>query len=235
MDTEYLPPEDAVSQAKEAGCLGISWTFNEPALWFEYTLDSAKNAKAQGLFTNYVTNGSLTEEALDLLSPYLDVYRVDIKGFSNRTYSRIGHIRNFAAILATTEKAKKLGMHMEVVTNVIPGYNDDEHELRNMAAWIKASLGPETPWHVTRFHPHCELDHVPPTPIKTLERAWSLGKEAGLWYVYLGNVPGHRWENTWCHACGALIIERHVFDVLSNKIMSDRCPFCNAMIPGTFG
>jgi len=235
MATEFLSPEDAVSRATERVCLGISWTFNEPALWFEYTLDSAKIAKEQGLFTNYVTNGYLTEEALDMLAPSLDVFRVDIKGFSDRTYSRIGHIRNFAAILATTEKAKKLGMHVEVVTNVIPGYNDDEYELRDLAAWIKASLGPGTPWHVTRFHPHHELAHLPATPIATLERVRNLGKEARLWYVYLGNVPGHRWENTWCHECGELLIERFIFDVLSNKISGNRCPVCKAVIPGTFG
>ena len=234
MDTQYLSPDDAVSQAKEAGCLGISWTFNEPTLWFEYTLDSAKLAKEQGLYTNYVTNGYLTAEALDLLAPCLDVYRVDIKGFSDRTYSRIGHIRNFATILATTVKAKNLGIHVEVVTNVIPGYNDDERELRGLAVWIKANLGQETPWHVTRFYPHHELTHVSATPITTLERIRSMGKKAGLWYVYLGNVPGHDGENTRCHQCDELLIERYIFDVLRNKITNNACPTCGAVIPGRF-
>jgi pyruvate formate lyase activating enzyme len=235
MDTACISPEDAVSRAKDARCLGISWTFNEPSLWFEYTLDTAKIAKPQELHTNYVTNGYLSEEALDMIAPYLDVYRVDIKGFSDRTYARIGHIRKFTGILETAQKAKKHGMHVEVVTNIIPGYNDDEQELGEIAAWIKNSLGSGTPWHVTRFHPHYELDRVPPTPIDTLEKAWSLGKEAGLWYVYLGNVPGHRWENTWCHACGELLIERYIFDILSNRITGNRCPVCKAVIPGKFG
>jgi pyruvate formate lyase activating enzyme len=233
--TEYLSPEEAVSQAKNAGCLGISWTFNEPALWLEYTLDSASFAKEQGLYTNYVTNGFLTEEALDLLASRLDVYRVDIKGFSDRTYARIGHIPEFGSILATTAKAKRLGMHVEVVTNVIPGYNDDEQELRDLAVWIKTNLGRGTPWHVTRFRPHHELAHVPATPIATLERMRDVGKEAGLWYVYLGNVPGHRWENTYCHECGELLIERYLFDVLQNKIMHGSCPMCGTAIPGRFG
>ncbi|HUI44862.1 MAG TPA: AmmeMemoRadiSam system radical SAM enzyme [Nitrospirota bacterium] len=235
MNTEYLSPEDAVSQAVNAGCLGISWTFNEPALWFEYTLDTAKIAKARGVHTNYVTNGSLSEEALDMIAPYLDVYRVDIKGFSARTYSRIAHLPSLQGILAVTEKAKRRGMHVEVVTNIIQGYNDGEHELRGIAAWIHASLGPETPWHVTRFHPHHELGHVQPTPVPTLERAWSFGKEAGLRYVYLGNVPGHRWENTYCHACGDLLIERYVFDIVRNAIKNGTCPKCGAAIPGKFG
>ncbi len=234
MGTEYLSPEDAVSHARDAGCLGISWTFNEPALWFEYTLDSAKAAKDQGLFTKYVTNGYITEEALNRLSPFLDVYRVDIKGFSARTYSRIGHISKFRGILDVTERAKKLGVHVEVVTNVILGHNDDERELRDLAAWMKTNLGTGTPWHVTRFHPHHELAYIPPTPIDTLENTWTLGKEAGLWYVYLGNVPGHRWENTYCHACGDLLIERYIFDVLQCRIENGRCPKCGTTIPGKF-
>ncbi len=233
-DTEYLSPEDAVSQAKKADCLGISWTFNEPALWFEYTLDSAKVAKEQGLYTNYVTNGYLSREALDRLAPHLDVFRVDIKGFSDRTYSRIGHIAKFSGILDVTERAKEKGLHVEVVTNVIPGYNDDVRELRDLAAWVKTSLGQDTPWHVTRFHPHHDLSRVPATPVDTLERIRDLGREVGLWYVYLGNVPGHKGENTRCHKCGELLIERHIFDVLQNKIKNSACPACGTVIPGRF-
>lgn len=234
MHTEYLSPEDLVSRAKSAGCIGISWTFNEPALWFEYTLDSARLAKSQGLYTNYVTNGFITEEAFDMIAPFLDVYRVDIKGFSEETYMRIGHIKDFRGILEITEKAKEYGIHVEVVTNVTPGFNDSETELRGIASWIKNSLGPEVPWHVTRFHPHLELSHVPPTPVSKLEEAWSIGKEEGIWYVYLGNVPGHRAENTYCHMCGELLIERYVFDILKNRITDNRCPKCNVIIPGRF-
>ncbi len=235
MATEYCSPEEAVSRAKEAGCLGISWTFNEPALWFEYTLDSAKLAKASGLCTNYVTNGFLTEEALEQIAPVLDVYRVDIKGFSDRTYARIGHVTKFSGILDATAGAKRKGLHVEVVTNIIPGYSDDEEELRRLAAWIRTALGPETPWHVTRFHPHHELSAVPPTPIAALERMRDLGREAGLWYVYLGNVPGHDAENTRCHRCGELLIERYIFDVLQNRIKNGACPACGVVIPGRFG
>jgi pyruvate formate lyase activating enzyme len=134
MYSEYLPPEDLVKRARIAGCIGISWTFNEPVLWFEYTLDSAKRAREQGLYTNYVTNGYITEEALDAIAPFLDVYRVDLKGFSEETYQRIGHVKDYQKILETTEKAKEYGMHVEVVTNVIPGYNDSERELRGIAS-----------------------------------------------------------------------------------------------------
>jgi pyruvate formate lyase activating enzyme len=235
MHTEYLSPEEAVAQAKAAACTGISWTFNEPTLWFEYTLDSAKLAKAQGLYTNYVTNGYISEEALDMIAPFLDVYRVDIKGFSESTYMRIGHIKDFHLILEIAKKAKGYGMHVEVVTNVIPGYNDSETELRAIASWIRNDLGPEVPWHVTRFHPHLELSNLPPTPVAYLERARSIGKEEGLWYVYLGNVPGHKGENTYCHQCGKLLIERYIFDVLKNRMKGNQCPACKAVIPGRFG
>jgi pyruvate formate lyase activating enzyme len=234
MNTEYLSPEKLVAQAKETGCTGISWTFNEPALWFEYTLDSAGLAKEHGLYTNYVTNGFMTEEALDMISPFLDVYSVDIKAFDEKTYMRTGHIKQFRGILDVAKKAKEHSMHVEIVTNITPGFNDDETELRGIASWIKNSLGPETPWHVTRFHPHFELSHLSPTPIAVLEKAWQKGKEEGLWYVYLGNVPGHRLESTYCYKCGELLIKRYGFEILKNKIKANKCPECGTMIPGRF-
>jgi len=234
MYTNYLSPEELVSKTKSTGSLGISWTFNEPALWFEYTLEGAKLAKAQGLYTNYVTNGFITAEAFDMIAPYLDVYRVDIKGFSEGTYQKIGHVKEFRGILEIAEKAKKYGMHVEIVTNIIPGFNDDERELRGVASWIRNSLGPDVPWHVTRFHPHLMLSHLYPTAISDLERALSLGKEEGLWYVYIGNVPDHKAENTYCHVCGELVIKRYVFEIIKNKLKGGRCPNCKTSIPGRF-
>jgi pyruvate formate lyase activating enzyme len=169
-----------------------------------------------------------------MIAPFLDVYRVDIKGFSEETYLRIGHTRDLQGVFEGTRQARALGMHVEIVSNIIPGYNDAEEELRGIATWIRTELGPEIPWHVTRFHPHFKLDQVPSTPVSTLERAWALGKEAGLWYVYLGNVAGHRLENTYCHGCGELLIERYVFDILANRIRDGACPACRTVIPGRF-
>jgi pyruvate formate lyase activating enzyme len=234
MYTEYLSPEGLVSKAKSTGCIGVSFTFNEPVLWFEYTVDAAKLSRAQGLYTNYVTNGFITEEAFDMVAPFLDAYRVDIKGFTEETYTRIGHIKEFKGILEITKKAKEYGVHVEVVTNIIPGFNDSETELRRIGSWVKNNLGPEVPWHVTRFYPHHELTHLSPMPISKLERAWSIGKEEGLWYVYLGNVPGHGGENTYCHMCSKLLTERYVFDIIKSRIVGNRCPKCNAIIPGMF-
>jgi pyruvate formate lyase activating enzyme len=230
--TEYVSPELAVVLAKEHGCVGISWTFNEPTIWFEYTLDSAKAAKDAGLLTNYVTNGSISHGALAAIAPYLDVFRVDLKGFSAATYKRIGHLKAFGRILDVAREAKGYGMHVEVVTNVIPGLNDGEAQLSSIARWIHGSLGPETPWHVTRFYPQLQLADVGPTPISTLERGRTIGTEEGLWYAYVGNVPGHRWENTSCHVCGHLLVERCAFGVIRNEIADGACPRCGVRIPG---
>ncbi|MGD2153381.1 MAG: AmmeMemoRadiSam system radical SAM enzyme [Gemmatimonadales bacterium] len=234
MATRYLSPEDSVAAARASNCIGLSWTFNEPTIWFEYTLDAAKAAKRAGLYTNYVTNGSITPEALATIAPYLDIFRVDIKGFSDDTYERIGQLADAASILETASQAKTCGMHVEVVTNIIPRINDSASELHSIAKWIHDALGPDTPWHVTRFQPHLQLAHLPPTPVAKLEAARTIGTEAGLWYVYLGNVPGHRWEDTYCHSCGKLLIKRRVFDILANRIQGGRCPACGERIPGTF-
>ncbi len=230
----YLAPEDQVNMALGHGCIGLSWTFNEPTLWFEYTLDTAKLAKEKGLYTNYVTNGFITEEALALLAPYLDVYRVDVKGFSNTTYQKIAHVPEFGSILKIAEKAKQNGIHVEVVTNIIPGFNDDDIQLQGIAFWINKCLGPDTPWHVTRFYPDYKLSHVEGTPIATLEHAREIGINNGLRYVYLGNVPGHKRENTYCYNCGSLLIKRYVFDVVENRIRKAKCPECGVTIAGRF-
>lgn len=233
--TEEISPEDSVSLAIANNCLGISWTFNEPTLWFEYTLDGARLAKAKGLFTNYVTNGYMTEDALDMIGPYLDIFRVDIKGFSADTYQRTARLKDFKAILKTTERAlHKWGMHVEVVTNVTPQYNDSEDELRRIASWVRGSLGRDVPWHVTRFHPYLYLSHLPPTPIPKLERTREIGLETGLNYVYIGNVPGHPGENTYCPNCGKLLIERFVYNVTLHDFENGKCLTCGCIIAGKF-
>jgi pyruvate formate lyase activating enzyme len=232
--TRYLSPEDAVAHAQAAGCLGLSWTFNEPTLWFEYTVDTARAAKEAGLRTNYVTNGTMTEQTLLVLAPYLDVFRVDVKGFSDATYRRIGHLGTARQVRETAQAARGLGMHVEVVTNIIPGFNDADPELEAIAGWVCEMLGPDTPWHVTRFFPHRHLSHLAPTSIDQLERARALGMAAGLRYVYLGNVPGHPWANTYCHRCGRLLIERYALDVVGNALREGTCPECGERLPGVF-
>ena len=230
--TEFIPPEEAVAMAKNSGCQGISWTYNEPTVWFEYTLDSAKLAKKNNLYTNYVTNGFISQEALDLIGPYLDSFRVDIKGFTKSFYQKIARIKDFTPILDNTIRAKKRWkMHVEVVTNIIPGYSDAEQQMKNLASWIAEHLGVETPWHVTRFIPHLRLSHLPATPVATLERIIEIGKSCGLQFVYIGNVPGHPLENTYCPSCGELLIQRMGYSIAECNLAGNRCTFCGESIP----
>lgn len=230
--TTFISPLESVRLARQSGCQGLSWTYNEPTLWLEYVLEGAKKAKEMGLFTNVVTNGFITSQALDLLGPFLDAYRVDIKGFSQDAYRWIAHVEDHAGILEVTERVKhKWKIHVEVITNIIPQHNDDEGQLRALAHWICHQLGPDTPWHVTRFVPHRHLSHLPPTPIKTLERVRQLGLESGLRFVYLGNVPGHLGENTYCPGCGRTLIERRNYEILSHAIEDNHCPYCGEEIP----
>lgn len=233
--TDTITPEQSITLAKSHDCKGISWTYNEPTVWFEYTLDGARLAKENDLLTNYVTNGFITSEALDMIAPYLNAFRVDIKGFSKEFYKKICHISDFEGILEVTKRTKeKWGMWVEIVTNVTPGYNDDETQLKDIASWIKNDLGEGTPWHITRFIPHLELSSVPATPVSTLEKAREIGLKQGLLYVYLGNVFGHPAENTYCHRCKRLLIERKGLYITDNKIEQGKCSYCGVKIPGRF-
>ncbi|HSW57375.1 MAG TPA: AmmeMemoRadiSam system radical SAM enzyme [Dehalococcoidales bacterium] len=227
--SQPISPAQAVKTAVENNCRGIAWTYNEPTVWLEYTVESARLAKEKGLYTVYVTNGYITPEALDLLGPFLDAWRVDIKGFNSATYRKIAKIRHWEGILETAERAKnKWNMHVEVVTNVTPSVNDDDEQLRGIANWIKTRLGELTPWHVTRFYPQYQAVELPPTPLKALERAWQIGQASGLKFVYTGNVPGHDGENTHCFRCGRLVIKRLGYNAQLTGLKGDKCRDCGA-------
>jgi pyruvate formate lyase activating enzyme len=258
--TSYLSPEELVRRTIENRCKGVSWTYNEPTIWIEYAIDSAKLAKEKGLYTVFVTNGYIEPDALDAIGPFLDAYRVDIKGLDGYTardssgtdikvsgelqgpmhsfYRDVTGIKSVKPILNAAVRAKsKWNMHVEIITNVVPGYNDSTEELHGIAGWIMQDLGDETPWHVSRFHPYLELSHVSSTPVSTLESAREIGIEEGLKYVYIGNVPGHEWENTYCHSCGKMLIERVGFSIRTVEIKDGTCTNCNTRIPivGGFG
>ena len=259
-DTSYISPEELVNLSLKNKCSGISWTYNEPTIWIEYAIDGARLAKEKGQYTVFVTNGYIEPEALDAIGPYLDAYRVDIKGFDSYGrddvpetdievseelqdsrhcfYRDVANVKSVRPILDAAIRAKsKWNMHVEIITNVVPGYNDDIEELHEIARWIVQNLGDETPWHISRFHPYLDLSHVPSTPISTLETARKIGVEEGLKYVYTGNVPGHKWENTYCHSCGEMLIERVGFGVKTFEIKDGMCTRCGANIPivGGFG
>ena len=224
-----LQPESSIKLAKQYRCQGIAWTYNEPAIWFEHTLDSAKLAKENNLYTIYVTNGYATPEALDTIGPYLDAWRVDIKGFSDEFYMTLSGVPRWREILEVTKRAKhKWNMHVEVVTNIIPTMNDDDKQLEGIANWIRDELGELTPWHVTRFHPMYQISHLPPTPLETIDRAYQIGKTNGLKFVYAGNVPGHASESTVCYNCGKMIIDRYGYKTNIQGLNGSRCKYCDA-------
>ena len=226
---QEMQPEAAIELAKRYQCQGIAWTYNEPGIWFEYTLDSARLAKENNLYTVYVTNGYSSTEALDTIGPYLDAWRVDIKGFSDSFYRELARVPNWRRILEVAKRAKtKWNMHVEVITNIIPTMNDDDQQLEGIANWIRDELGELTPWHVTRFHPHHHMMHLPPTPIATLEHAYEIGQKAGLKFIYAGNVPGHRSESTICYSCGKLNVERFGYRTRVVGLEGSKCRFCGA-------
>ena len=227
--SQQLLPEREIELARSHNCQGIAWTYNEPVIWLEYTLDSAKLAKENNLYTVYVTNGYATPEALDAIGPWLDAWRLDVKGFTDAFYRQLAKIPHWRGILDVARRAKeKWHMHVEVVTNIVPTMNDDEEQLRGIATWIRDNLGELTPWHVTRFHPLHEFTHLSATPLATLEKGYQIGKRAGLKFVYLGNVPGHEYENTMCYSCGRMVVRRIGYDTEVVGLDGSKCKFCGA-------
>ena len=228
--TNDIPPERAVELAKEYGCRSISWTYNEPTMWFEYTLDSAKLAHKEDIKTVYVTNGYMSEEALELLAPHLDAANVDLKGMSDRFYSELCDAR-LQPVLDNIKRMQEAKIHMEITNLVIPGYNDSEEDLKALIKFMVDEVGVEVPLHFTMFFPYYQMQEVPPTEIQTLEKAYKMAKEAGMKYVYVGNVPHTDGENTRCPECGELLIERDGFQIVDEKLEKTRkCPSCGAGI-----
>jgi len=225
-----LSPEEGVRRARQAGCASISWTYNEPTIWYEYTLDMGNLARKEGLATVYVTNGYITEEALRELSPMLRAYRVDIKAFSEDFYRKVCGAR-LQPVLDSAVLARELGMHVEVVTLVIPGQNDSPQETGALIRWIRDNLGEDTPVHFTRFHPDHRMRDRGATPVAVLERIYRQAREEGLRFPYLGNVSPHPWESTYCPSCGALCIERYGYSVFFRELSGESCSRCGERIP----
>src|SRR3989338_4553870 len=219
LDSDEMPPDEIVAQAKKYGCRSISYTYTEPTIFFEYAYETAAIAKKEGLYNIFVTNGYITPEALEIIKPYLDAANVDLKAFAENFYNRICGAK-LEGVLESIKKMKELGIWIEVTTLVIPGLNDSKTELKELASFI-AGVGVEIPWHVSRFHPDYKLTGSEPTPVRTLEMAYKIGKEAGLRYVYLGNLSEE--ENTYCYSCDELLIRRTGFSVLENRLKDGRC------------
>ncbi|RLG78351.1 MAG: AmmeMemoRadiSam system radical SAM enzyme [Thermoprotei archaeon] len=225
---EYVPPEKLIEMAKANKADGISYTYNEPTIFYEYMLDVAKLAKKEGLFNTIVTNGYMTIEALDELAPYLDAATVDFKAGGNKEfYRKFMGVYDPDPTFDTLLEMKRKGIFIEITNLVVPKYGDNEEDISKLARWIVENLGPEVPFHLLRFYPHFKLTDVPPTPIETLEKLAKVAKNEGLHYVYIGNVPGHPLEHTYCPGCGNLVIKRFGFDIVEWNLDDDnRCPNC---------
>jgi len=223
-------PDQIVTAAKTAGCETIAYTYTEPTIFYEFTYDTAVLARKEEIKNVFVSNGYISAEAARQIAPYLDAINVDLKAFTDKLYKEVCGAR-LNPVLETIRLMKELDVWVEVTTLIIPGLNDGEQELHDIARFVK-SVGPEVPWHVSRFYPAYKLLDRPPTPAATLRRAREIGMEEGLRYVYEGNVPGEGGENTRCYACGALLIERYGLALTRNRLQDGKCPECGTKIDG---
>ncbi len=226
-----LPPKEIVARALAAGCRSIAYTYTEPTIFFEYAYDTAVLAHAAGLKNIFVTNGYITTEALECIAPYLDAANVDLKGFSDEFYRHIVGA-DLGQVLDCILDYKRRGIWLELTTLIIPNHNDSDAELQGIARFIAEKVGVATPWHVTQFYPTYKLIDQPRTPAATLRRARQFGLDAGLRYVYEGNIPGGEGENSWCPACGELLVERRGFIITQNRVKDGSCPHCAFVIDG---
>ncbi|MFH2220537.1 MAG: AmmeMemoRadiSam system radical SAM enzyme [Pseudomonadota bacterium] len=228
---DVFSPQDIVTEALKGKCASISYTYTEPTVFFEFAHDTAKLARENGIRNVFVTNGYMTAEALHMLHPYLDAANVDLKAFTEDFYktccgAKLEHVKESLILM------KSLGIFVEVTTLLIPGLNDDKHELEKLARFLFEALGPDTPWHISRFHPTYKLTDRPSTPVQSLNAARDIGMNAGLRYVYTGNVPGENGGNTYCYSCGKMLIDRWGFYIKGNVIEEGRCPYCGVAIHG---
>ena len=223
-------PEQIVVSAKAVGCETIAYTYTEPTIFYEFAYDTAILAQKEGITNVFVSNGFMSPEAAREIGPYLDGINVDIKAFTNNFYKEICGAR-LKPVLETVQLMKELGVWVEVTTLIIPGLNDGDHELRDIARYVK-SVDPNIPWHVSQFYPTYKLMDRPRTPVATLRRAREIGMEEGLHYVYEGNVPNEGGENTHCYACGSMLIERNGLELIGNRLQDGKCPECETRIDG---
>ena len=229
---QEMPPQEIVRAAKRYGCRGVSYTYTEPTIFLELAYETSVLAHKEGLFNTYVTNGYMSTETVRTLGPYLDAATVDFKGSADpEFYRKMSNVPSVEPIFEALQEMKRQGVHIEITDLLVTKYGDSIELVGKLAAWVVENLGPDIPFHLLRFHPDYKLTDVPPTPVQTLEKAVETAKSKGLRYVYIGNVPGHRYENTYCPSCGDLLIERFGFDMTEWRLTkSNTCPKCGTKI-----
>lgn len=228
---EPAAPEQIVAAARSSRCESIAYTYTEPTVFFEFAYDIARQATEAGLANLLVTNGYMSPDMLGAFRSYLNAANVDLKAFRDRTYQKYMGAR-LQPVLDGMKRMKQLGIWLEVTTLVIPDLNDDPAELRDAAAFVAQELGPDTPWHISRFFPAYKMTERPPTPMGTLQQAREIGKQEGLRFIYIGNIPGSNTGDTICPGCGRVLIRRSAFQVLANQIRDGLCPHCGTPIAG---
>ncbi len=233
VDAQYLPPAEAAAVARRAGCRSIAYTYSEPVVFYEYMSDTADRARAAGIRNAVVSGGYVQHDPLVELSKRVDAIKIDLKGFTDKFYKEIvkGELKPVLNALVTI---RKLGVWNEIVYLVIPTLNDTDEQFRGVARWMKSDLGLDVPVHFTRFHPDYLLKNLPPTPLASLERAKAIADAEGLHYVYIGNVPGHPAENTYCPRCRKPVVERAGFTIRSMRIKKGACQHCGQSIAGVW-
>lgn len=228
---EPIPPEDIVTAAARTRCLSISYTYTEPTIFFEYAYDVARLAEPKGIKNVFVSNGYMGKESLDTIKPYLHAANIDLKAFTEKFYRETCGAK-LKPVLENLKAIKEMGVWLEITTLIIPTLNDSDQELRDIANFIKNELGPETPWHVSRFYPTYKMTDIRPTAVQTVLRARDIGLDAGLYYVYSGNIPGQGGESTFCYNCKTLLIDRVGFTVTQTELKQGKCPKCDAQVYG---
>ncbi|MCM8778836.1 MAG: AmmeMemoRadiSam system radical SAM enzyme [Candidatus Omnitrophica bacterium] len=231
VDYIFLPPEEIVKKTIEKNCASIAYTYSEPTIFYEYMLDTAKLAQEKNIKNIYVTAGYINPEPAKLLAEYIDAANIDLKAYDDEYLQNICAQR-LEPLLQAIKLFKELGVWVEITNLILPSLNDDLQKIRQMCLWIKENLGPDTPLHFSRFFPMYKMTHLPPTPVSTLEEARKVAQEVGLNYVYIGNVPGHPGENTYCPQCKAILIERRGFFLTQYHLNKNRCKFCGQEIAG---
>lgn len=229
---QEVTPEEIVSEAVRSGCRSISYTYTEPTIFYEFARDCSALARERGLKNIFVTNGFMTQEMLRDYHPLLDAANVDVKAFSETFYTRVCGAK-LKPVLDNIRLMRELGIWVEITTLIIPGMNDSEDELRQIATFIRETDA-AMPWHVTAFHPTYKLTDKPGTPVSILRRAREIGLEEGLRYVYEGNIPGEGGENTFCPSCRKMLVHRVGYDIRENRVVGGKCGFCGSVIDGVF-
>jgi len=227
-----LLPEEIVSYAVNKNIPTIAYTYNEPAIFFEYAYDTAKLAHEAGIKNVFVSNGYESKEAIEKIAPYLDAMNIDLKSYQEEFYLKMCQAK-LAPVLETIKRCHDLGFWLEVTTLIISGYNDAEEELKKLAEFL-VSIDPSVPWHISRFQPAYKMSSVPPTPVKALHKAYNIGKDTGLLYIYVGNVLDADHESTYCPKCGELLIRRSGYTVEVMSFKNGKCGKCGEKIPGVW-